>query len=355
MDIKKKIILSLFRQHKQNQSKLHELTYLFWECTLRCNLNCIHCGSDCYKEAMSPDMPLPDFLKVLDSIIPHVLPNKTMVVITGGEPLMRKDLELCGAEIYKRGFPWGMVTNGYGLTPVRFNALLAAGLRSITISLDGLNPETHDWFRGKSGSWDKAINALELVVATPDLMYDVVTCVNKRNINDLEAIKDLFVSKGVNRWRLFTVFPKGRAKDNPLLQLSNQDFIRLMEFIKLTRKQGKINASYGCEGYLGNYELEVRDSPFFCQAGIHIGSVLVDGSISACPSLRADYIQGNIYTDDFMTVWNERYQIMRDRSWTRTGKCATCKSYKYCEGNGLHLRDEYTGEVLCCHMDMLKK
>ena len=92
MDIKKKIILSLFRHHKQNQSKLHELTYLFWECTLRCNLNCIHCGSDCYKEAMSPDMPLPDFLKVLDSIIPHVLPNKTMVVITGGEPLMRKDL-----------------------------------------------------------------------------------------------------------------------------------------------------------------------------------------------------------------------------------------------------------------------
>jgi len=355
VDIKKKIILSLFRQHKQNQSKLHELTYLFWECTLRCNLNCIHCGSDCYKEAMSPDMPLPDFLKVLDSIIPHVLPNKTMVVITGGEPLMRKDLEQCGEEIYKRGFPWGMVTNGYGLTTVRFNALLAAGLRSITISLDGLNPETHDWFRGKSGSWDKAINALELVVATPDLMYDVVTCVNKRNINDLEAIKDLFVSKGVNRWRLFTVFPKGRAKDNPLLQLSNHDFIRLMEFIKLTRKQGMINASYGCEGYLGNYELEVRDSPFFCQAGIHIGSVLVDGSISACPSLRADYIQGNIYTDDFMTVWNERYQIMRDRSWTRTGKCATCKSYKYCEGNGLHLRDEYTGEVLCCHMDMLKK
>ena len=355
MDIKKKIILSLFQQHKKNQCKLHELTYLFWECTLRCNLNCIHCGSDCSKEALSPDMPLSDFLKVLDSIIPHFSPNKTMVVITGGEPLMRKDLELCGKEIYKRGFPWGMVTNGYGLTPVRFKALLAAGLRSVTISLDGLNPETHDWFRGKSGSWDKAIDALELVVATPDLMYDVVTCVNKRNINDLEAIRDLFESKGVNRWRLFTVFPKGRAKDNPLLQLSKQDFVRLMEFIKHTRKQGMINASYGCEGYLGNYELEVRDTPFFCQAGIHIGSVLVDGSISACPSLRADYIQGNIYTDDFMTVWNDRYQIMRNRTWTKTGKCATCKSYKYCEGNGLHLRDEHTGEVLCCHMDMLQE
>jgi radical SAM enzyme (rSAM/lipoprotein system) len=300
-------------------------------------------------------MPGEDFLKVLDSITPHVNPHKTMVVLTGGEPLMRKDLEKCGEEIYKRGYPWGMVTNGFGLTAERFNSLLKAGLRSITISLDGLNPETHDWFRGKSGSWEKAIQAIEGVVATGDLMYDIVTCVNKRNIDDLEAIRDLFISKGVKRWRLFTVFPKGRAKDNPLLQLSKQDFIRLMEFIKQTRKEGKIKASYGCEGFLGDYELEVRDSPFFCQAGIHIGSVLVDGSISACPSLRADYIQGNIYTDDFWTVWNGRYQNMRDRSWTRTGKCATCKSYKYCEGNGLHLRDENSGELLCCHMEMLEQ
>jgi radical SAM enzyme (rSAM/lipoprotein system) len=300
-------------------------------------------------------MPGEDFLKVLDSITPHVNPHKTMVVLTGGEPLMRKDLEKCGEEIYKRGYPWGMVTNGFGLTAERFNSLLKAGLRSITISLDGLNPETHDWFRGKSGSWEKAIQAIERVVATGDLMYDIVTCVNKRNIDDLEAIRDLFISKGVKRWRLFTVFPKGRAKDNPLLQLSKQDFIRLMEFIKQTRKEGKIKASYGCEGFLGDYELEVRDSPFFCQAGIHIGSVLVDGSISACPSLRADYIQGNIYTDDFWTVWNGRYQNMRDRSWTRTGKCATCKSYKYCEGNGLHLRDENSGELLCCHMEMLEQ
>lgn len=354
MNLKKKIVLSLFRLHKKNQSQLHELTYLFWECTLRCNLNCIHCGSDCSKEALAPDMPADDFLKVLDSIAPKVNPNKTMIVITGGEPTMRKDLEYCGNEIYKRGFPWGMVTNGLALSPDRLNGLLNAGLRSITISMDGLNPETHDWFRGKTGSWEKAMDAIAQVAKTPGLMYDVVTCVNKRNIGDLEAIKQLLIRKNVHRWRLFTVFPKGRAKENPLLQLDNPEFIRLMDFIKTTRQEGLIKASYGCEGFLGDYELDVRDNPFFCQAGIHVGSVLVDGSISACPSLRADYIQGNIYRDDFMTVWNERYQKMRDRSWTRTGQCANCKSYKDCQGNGLHLRDEKTGELLCCHLDRLK-
>ncbi len=354
MNLKKKIILSLFQQHKRNQHKIHELTYLFWECTLRCNLDCLHCGSDCSSEASVNDMPMNDFLKVLDNIKPHVVPAKTMIVITGGEPLIRKDLEECGTQIYQRGFPWGMVTNGFGLTSQRLESLLNAGLRSVTVSMDGLNPVTHDWLRGRDGSWEKAIEAITRIAAVPGLTYDVVTCVNQRNINELEAIRDLLISKNVKNWRLFSIFPKGRAKENPELSLSDKQFVRLLDFIRQTRKEGLIKASFGCEGYLGDYELEVRDTPFFCQAGIHIGSVLVDGSISACPGMRADYIQGNIYTDDFMTVWNERYQNMRDRSWTRTGKCAKCKSYKYCEGNGLHLRDEKTGELLCCHLEKLE-
>ncbi|MDL2289785.1 TIGR04133 family radical SAM/SPASM protein [Paludibacteraceae bacterium OttesenSCG-928-F17] len=354
MDFRKKLTLSLFRQHKKNQAKLHELNYLFWECTLRCSFNCLHCGSDCTKESLSPDMPLADFLKALDSITPYVNPNKTIIVITGGEPLMRKDLEVCGAEFYKRGFAWGMVTNGYALTQTRLQNLLNAGLRSITISFDGLTPESHDWFRGKKGAWEKAKNAIEYVVGSEGLVYDIVTCVNKRTIHELEDIKKLLISLGVKKWRLFRIFPKGRAKENPLLELSPEEFTYMLEFIKQTRREGYIDASFGCEGFLGKYELEVRDQPFFCWAGIKIGSVLNDGSISACPSLRGDYIQGNIYQDDFGTVWNERYQVMRDRSWAKTGKCLKCKSYKYCEGNGLHLRDEKTGELLCCHLDYIK-
>ena len=299
-------------------------------------------------------MPLEDFLKALDSITPHINPNKTILVLTGGEPLMRKDLEECGEAFYKRGFPWGMVTNGYGLTRNRFEKLLNAGLRSITISFDGLTSVSHDWLRGKSGSWKRAKNAIAIVSATEGLTYDVVTCVNKRNIGELNEIKELLVGLGVKAWRLFNIFPKGRAENNPLLKLSKEEFKRMMDFIKQTRTEGRIKASFGCEGFLGDYELEVRDTPFFCQAGIRVGSVLIDGSISACPSLRADYIQGNIYQDDFWMVWNERYQNMRDRSWTKTGKCAECKSYKYCEGNGLHLRDQKTGELLCCHLELLQ-
>ena len=253
------------------------------------------------------------------------------------------------------GYPWGFVTNGWGLSQERLDSLLHAGLRSVTVSLDGYTEESHEWFRGKKGSWLRALNAISRVAGTPGLKYDVVTCVNKKNINDLHKLKSMLVSLEVKHWRLFTVFPKGRAKDNPLLKLSTEEFVQLMEFIRDTRKEGKIIASYGCEGYLADYEMEVRDAPFFCRAGIHIASVLANGDISACPSLRGDYVQGNIYKDNFWTVWNTRYQVMRDRRWTKTGKCATCKSYKFCQGNGLHLRDEKTGELLHCHLEMMGK
>jgi len=353
MKLQKKMLLSLFQENKRIESKLNSLTCLFWECTLRCNFNCVHCGSDCTREELAADMPKEDFLKILSDIRPHLNPRKTMIVITGGDPLLREDLEETGREIYRMGYPWGLVTNGWELSQGRLDALLHAGLRSVTVSLDGYTEESHEWFRGKKGSWLRTLNAISRVASTPGLAYEVTTCANRSNINDLHKLKSMLISLEVEKWRLFTLFPRGRAKGNPLLKLSTEEFVQLMEFIRETRRERKIDVSYGCEGYLADYEMEVRDAPFFCQAGIHIASVLANGDIGACPSLRGNYIQGNIYKDDFWAVWNTRYQVMRDRRWTRTGKCANCSSYRFCQGNGLHLRDEESGELLGCHLEMM--
>jgi len=298
-------------------------------------------------------MPVADFLKAIDSISPHIQPNKTTVVITGGEPLLRKDLEACGEELYKRGFPWGVVTNGFLLNPTRFNALLDAGLRSITISLDGLE-ESHNWLRNNNKSFRKAIDAISLLPAIPDLKYDVVTCVNPRNLEELGQMKELLIKIGVKYWRIFTIFPIGRAKGDPDLQLSSSQFKQVFEFIWKTRIENRIKVNYSCEGYLGDFEGEVRDNFFFCRAGISVASILADGSISACPDLRDNFIQGNIYKDDFMTVWNNGFKKYRDRSWTKVDECAKCSSYRYCEGNGLHLRNEKDGKLLFCHLKMLQ-
>ena len=80
-----------FRKFRKAETLRHELNYLFWECTTRCMLNCLHCGSDCHVDSTHPDMPAEDFLRALDTIDK---PAKNFIVaLTGGEPLLRKDLE----------------------------------------------------------------------------------------------------------------------------------------------------------------------------------------------------------------------------------------------------------------------
>ncbi|RLD45904.1 MAG: radical SAM/SPASM domain-containing protein [Bacteroidetes bacterium] len=354
ISIKKRIGLKLYKQYKKNATKLHKLNYIFWECTLRCNLNCLHCGSDCKKDAHVPDMPITDFIGAIDKLKDIVDPNNTMIAITGGEVLLRKDIEDAGRELYKRGFPWGIVTNGMLLSKERLNSLLNAGMRAITISLDGLN-DSHNWLRNNKHSFEKVISAVKLLPQVENLKYDVVSCINTQNFDELNELKNLLIEIGIKEWRVFTIFPIGRAKVNDLLQLNPQQFKALFDFIAQTRKEGKIDMSYGCEGFLGNYEKEVRDDFFFCQAGINIASILADGSISACPNLRENYKQGNIYKDNIAEVWENKYQIFRDRSWTKTGICADCKEYEYCEGNGLHLRNEETGELAFCHLQRIEE
>lgn len=331
----------------------HQLRQLFWECTLRCNLHCRHCGSDCKVQAGQQDMPKEDFLRVLDSIAQKCDPHKVFVVVSGGEPLMRDDLEECCTEIYRKGFPWGMVTNGLYLSGQRLNALLRAGMHSVTLSLDGLGDD-HNWMRGHKDSFERVHEALRLLYQRKEkVVYDVVTCVTPRNYSKLAVIRDYLIEQGVPHWRLFTVFPAGRAASNPELQLSNEQFRGLMAFIMETRKkEWPIRADYGCEGFLGNYEGSVRDHFYTCQAGVSIGSVLIDGSISACTSIRGNYKQGNIYEDDFMDVWENRFQSYRNREWMKTEECATCNYFRYCLGNGMHLRDD-NGRLMMCHLQRL--
>lgn len=333
------------------ESRVHPLRQLFWECTLRCNLRCRHCGSDCTASALAPDMPFEDFQKVLLRIKEAYDPREILIIFSGGEPLMRKDLADCGRRVQELGFPWGLVSNGYLMNPKRALELLKAGMRTATISLDGLEEE-HDWMRGVPGSFARADEAIRYLSGVSFLGFDIVTCVTQKNIGQLQQIKEYLISAGVKAWRLFTVFPVGRGATDPVLQLTGEQYRALMEFIVACRKEGRIKASYGCEGFLGPYEGKVRDHLFSCQAGLSIASVRIDGAISGCTSIRASYSQGNIYTDDFVDVWEHRFGLFRDHTPFKTGPCAECRWWKKCQGNGMHLRGE-NGELLLCNLSRL--
>lgn len=336
--------------YKSLETRLHPLRYLFLEITQRCNLSCLHCGSDCGRTAQLPELTPRQWMDFLEKVAADFAKKNLILVITGGEPLCAPGFFEILAKIRSLGLTWGMVSNGYGLTPKVIDRLLTHNLSSVTVSIDGLET-AHNRLRARRDSFQRAVKAVATLAHTGIPFVDVVTCVHPGNLGDLDGLKGLLVSLGVKYWRLFTITPKGRALRHPELLLSGRWVQDLLDWIARQRAaESSIDINFSCEGYLPrDVDAQVRDQPYFCRAGINIGSVLCDGSISACPNISRSLVQGNILTDDFRAVWNNRFQRFRDRSWMWTGRCQTCPQWKSCLGNSLHLWDDEKGETAFCH------
>jgi MoaA/NifB/PqqE/SkfB family radical SAM enzyme len=143
-------------------------------------------------------------------------------MLTGSEPLCAPGLGIALEALARNRLAWGMVSNGWSLDEAALRSLTAHGLQSLTLSLDGLREE-HDWLRGRSGSFDRVVSAIEVVVRAQLPFFDVVTCVNPRNLDQLPAMRALLCKLGVPAWRLFAIFPRGRARTNAKLGLSDSD------------------------------------------------------------------------------------------------------------------------------------
>lgn len=294
-----------------------------------------------------------DFLRVLDQeVTPHVDPARVLLIFSGGEVLVRSDLEEAGREVTRRGYTWGMVTNGMALTRERLARLVDAGLRTISVSFDGF-AEEHNYIRQSALSFERARAAIGYIRQYEGLTYDVITCVTPAMVDRLEEWKEFLIGEGITHWRIFSIFPAGRAKRDDTLHLDAEQFRSLMEFVRRTRKEGRITLNYACEGFLGGYEAEVRDHFYMCNAGVSVASIRVNGDISGCTSVRGNYTQGNIYRDSFWDVWQNRFTPFRNREWARKSECAECKVWEFCRGGGMHLRDD-DGELMYCHYNMLK-
>jgi len=339
--------------NRRLETTVHPLRYLFVEITQRCNLRCLHCGSDCGAKPRLDELTTDEWLRFFDYLAGHADTSRMVLVITGGEPLCHPELDRILEGLRGAGLAWGMVTNGHALSRPRIDQLMRAGLSSITVSLDGLEG-SHDWLRGVAGAHARVTESLRHLVRAQVPFFDVVTCVNPRNLEELPRLGEELRAMGVPAWRLFCIFPRGRARGNAQLLLSPGQFRQLLEFIAARRvgTEGP-RTSFSCEGYLPwRLDGRVRDEPYFCRAGISIGSVLCDGAISACPNIPRTLVQGNIRDDDLLQVWDRRFQAFRQRTWMKQGPCRQCSEWGRCLGNSMHLWDEQAGQTACCTFGM---
>jgi len=336
-----------------------DLTYLFWEATMACNLACRHCGSRCSPaEARDRDLDGATMMRLFDELAADFDARRMTIAVTGGEPLLRRDLCAIMGRAHELGFWWGVVTNGTLVTPAVVADLRAAGMGTVSISIDG-DAQAHAFLRGTEDAYDKGMRAVALLREADFLdRVQVTTVVHRKNVDLLDGMYDTLHARGCQEWRLLMADPIGRMQDeaNRDLILDGPGLRRLLDFVAARRADpGPMPVTFEESGFLGlEYEGRVRDYYFHCPAGIEIGSVLHDGAISACPSLPRSLVQGNVRDDRFSDVWRTQFTLFRDRDGTRRkGPCASCAWWNYCEGGSLHLWDWERDEPRLCHYRLL--
>jgi radical SAM protein with 4Fe4S-binding SPASM domain len=346
---------SFYEKYKKIEIREHNLLYLFLEITKRCNMSCLHCGSDCKTVPDSPELTTESWFKIIDYFVANY--SKQLVfVITGGEPTLHPDLAKIGAYITSKNRRWGMVTNGMLLNQDKFAQLVKAGLYSITLSLDGLE-KAHNILRNNPKAFQKVLETLEIIGKSSVKFKDVVTCVYSENLNDLDALGELLLHYNINSWRLFRIFSIGRAAANPQTKISFEQTQTMLDWLAKNRpkyiRKG-LSVNYSCEGWMPfDRDRTIREQPFFCRAGVNIASILADGNITGCSNNHSDFYRGNILTEDFAKVWNTNFDDFRHRNWLKNTVCISCEHIEKCQGSSIHLWDLKSERPSFCYVKNL--
>lgn len=334
----KKIHLEQIKTYIDNLYKKPVLTQLFIELTLNCNEHCRHCGSRCGDLNMQDQLTDQEILSFLSDLKTKTKPLP-FLNITGGEPMLRPDFIELMHKISNMGFLWGMTTNGTLIDESMIDRLHYAGMKTVSVSIDGLE-KTHNWFRQTKDGYRKSIKAVKLLTKGGFRSVMVTTVVHKQNINELEAMYEIMKSLNIHYWRIINIEPIGRAKDNKELMLSKEDYIRMLDFIKHNRKEeNAFEICYGCNHWLGiENEHKFRQWYFKCTAGLQTGGIFYNGDIGACLDIerKSKTIQGNIRNDDFIHVWNNKFEIYRHNRAYGSHYCSNCSEKEYCRGGGFH-------------------
>lgn len=353
--IKKENMLELAR-YQQHLCTFPRLKYLFLELTDRCNLSCRHCGSSCTANNHTY-LPFEKIQEVLLQVAEAYDARDIMICITGGEPFLHPDIYDIIRYARKCGFAAGVTSNGTLIDEEAARAAVSGGLNTIAISIDGL-ADSHDDFRNQVGSFDKAmqgIRNLRMSGADPQ----IITVVHPGNINTLQAMFEFFREEKISSWRLVNVDPIGRAKRDSGILLSGNEMKTLLNFIRGKRfdPDNEMEVTYGCSHFVTfEYEREIRDYYFQCIAGTQVASIMANGDIGACLDIerRPELIQGNVYRDNFIDVWENRFSVFRNDRSERSSECLKCEERNVCRGDSAHTWDYDNDAPLYCVRKLLE-
>ncbi len=305
--------------------------YVVWEITLRCDLACRHCGSRA-GHARGDELGTEECLDLVRQMAELDVKEVTLI---GGEAYLRDDWTEIVRAVKAHGMSCTMTSGGRGLTAERAREAKAAGLESVSISVDGLEA-THDRLRGVEGSFRSAFQAFENLTRA-GIRVACNTQINRLTMPELPELLERIAAAGIHSWQIQLTVPMGRAADEPEVLLQPYDLLEL--FPLLARLKGRMQ-ELGVRlwpgnniGYFGPYESLFkggmpRGHMASCGAGRSTLGIEADGAIKGCPSLPTEaWTGGNIRDASLRDIWERAGELRYTRDRTLDdlwGYCRTC-------------------------------
>ncbi|KAB2850117.1 MAG: radical SAM protein, partial [Hyphomicrobiaceae bacterium] len=266
------------------------------------------------------------------------LGGETMLVLTGGEPLLRRDLTTIARHASDLGLMVLVGTNATLLDAPRVAALRAAGVHAVGISLDSLDPAYHDGFRGRQGSWQAATAGID-ACRRGGLMFQIHFTVTDDNVHDLDGMIDFARSAGAAVLNVFFVVCTGRGRSLSNISAANYEEV-LRRLAVAAREEQDLIVRARCAPHFKRLAREMRPPlPITladgyeaggCLAGTRYCRVTPEGDVTPCPYMEIS--AGSVREGDFARLWREAPLFAALRSPRLEGRCGECEYARLCGG-----------------------
>lgn len=330
------------KTHPQGRGKGQTLRLVAWETTRNCNLSCVHCRASALRGPFNGELDTRACFRLLDQI---ARVGNPIIILTGGEPLLRTDIFDIAKYGTGRGLSMVMATNGTLITESIAKQMAHAGIRRISISLDGATPKSHDRFRGVDGAFEGALRGIRRA-KDAGIEFQINTTITRTNLHEIPKIQDLAVTLGAIAHHIFLLVPTGRGKYILDQEITAEEYENTLNWFYDQRKKTPLQLKATCAPHfyriLRQRAKKDRKSISFntcemdavtrgCLAGTGFCFVSHRGIVQPCGFL--DVSCGDITRESFAHIWNYSDIFLSLRNFNNLkGKCGICEFKSVCGG-----------------------
>lgn len=337
---------------------------VFWESTKACPLACRHCRAEAIPNPLPGELTTEEGKRLIEQVNEFGEPKPT-IIITGGDPLTRRDLFELIEYANNLGVPTGVAPAvSPNLTWETLKRLKKLGVRALSISLDGAAADVHEYMRQVEGNYEATLNAIKMAVET-GLTVQVNTVIWKRNLHQLPNMAKLLKDLGVGIWEVFFLIITGRAVE--ALDITPQEYEDVLHFLVEVAKYG-LNVRTVEAPFYRRVKIEVcngssYESPLYLELvkrlrqllgepeksldprfmptrdGQGIIFVAYDGTVF--PSGFMPYPLGNVRKTSLVEIYRRHPLLAKMRRAEFKGRCGVCEYRRICGGSRARAYSKY--------------